>query len=412
MMSLAEGALPRSLLRILLALALTLSPARAQEASKPEEFEAVDPYTRGERSALDKAGYESLGPFPWCEGITTDEIERELGGSKVLWVETRHFRIGSTLGSYKTAGDRAEKKRLDEELARMRELFPGAKVPAAKIDPWLRLHLYARRIEAVHAEFLRAFGLKDEDFGETKPGAPPTIATGPHLGMDMKFTVLLTERRSALARFVRYALKRDASDPIRERLPGNTLFFGMSAETVRSWSQETDSAFHAQVAANVALNLMDGFRGMSATPPVWFQYGYSHVVSRRVDERFTLYAKGTIREDADSWKWEPRVAGLITNDFAPSWKDLANERRFDDLSGPDHLVAWSKVTWMLQHFGPERVRQYLMSVTDPLPRKDELDRAAFLRDRELQALEEAGGVPAAELEEAWRRWAAKATSKR
>lgn len=41
-----------------------------------------------------------------------------------------------------------------------------------------------------------------------------------------------------------------------------------------------------------------------------------------------------------------------------------------------------------------------------------LDRAAFLRDRELQALEEAAGVPAVELEETWRRWAAKATSKR
>ncbi|MCY2959316.1 MAG: hypothetical protein NTY35_04050 [Planctomycetota bacterium] len=408
----AEERRPRPLLRVFLGLALLLSPARAQEDSKPEKVETIDPYTRGERKGLDAAGYVSLGPFPWCEGITTDAITRELGGLPILWVETEHFRIGSTLQSYKLSGDRIERKRVDEELARIRDIFPDAKVPTAKLDPWLRLHMYARRIEAVHAEFLRGFGVQDQDFGEVKPGSPPTIAAGPHLGMQMKFTVLLAERRSTVARFVRYALKRDASDPIRERLPGGSLFFGISAETVRSWSQESESAFHSQVAANVALNLLSGFRGMSSTLPVWFEYGYSHVISRRVDERYTLYAKGTLREDGDSWKWEPRVAGLIANDFAPSWKDLANEKRFEDLSGPDHLVAWSKVTWMLQTFGPERMRQYLMAVTDPLPRQDELDRAAFLRDRQLRALEEVAGVPTTELEDVWRRWAAKATSKR
>lgn len=408
----AEGGLPRLALRVLLGLALTLSPARAQEDSKRDAPPAIDPYTRGERKALDAAGYVSLGPFPWCEGITTDEIVRESGGTPILWVETEHFRVGSTLAAYKLTADRIEKKRLDEEVARLRELFPDAKPPAGKLDPWLRLHLYARRIEAVHAEFLRAFGLRDADFGEVTPGSPPTIAPGPHLGLDMKFTVLITERRSTLARCVRFLLQRDPQDPMRERLAGNSLFFGISMEAVRDWGHESDSALHAQVAANVALNLLAGFRGISATVPVWFEYGYSHGASRRVDERYTLLARGTAREDADAWKWEPRVAGLISNDFAPTWKDLANERRFEDLSAPDHLVAWSKVSWMLQTFGPERMRQYLMAVTDPLPRRDELDRAAFLRDRQLAALDEVGGAPNLELEAAWRRWASKAVSKR
>ncbi len=408
----AEGGLPRLALRVLLGLALTLSPARAQEDSKRDAPPAIDPYTRGERKCLDAADYVSLGPFPWCEGITTDEIVRESGGTPILWVETEHFRVGSTLAAYKLTADRIEKKRLDEEIARLREHFPDAKPPAGKLDPWLRLHLYARRIEAVHADFLRAFGLRDADFGEVTPGSPPTIAPGPHLGMDMKFTVLITERRSTLARCVRFLLQRDPQDPMRERLAGNSLFFGISMEAVRDWGQESDSALHAQVAANVSLNLLAGFRGMSSTLPVWFEYGYSHCASRRVDERYTLLARGTAREDADAWKWEPRVAGLVSNDFAPTWKDLANERRFEDLSAPDHLVAWSKVSWMLQTLGPERMRQYLMAVTDPLPRRDELDRAAFLRDRQLAALDEVGGAPNLELEAGWRRWASKAVSKR
>jgi len=407
----AERVLPRHALRVLLGLALLLSPARAQEDSKPQPFEAIDPYTRGQRAGLDAAGYVSLGPFPWCEGITTDEIARELA-VPILWVETEHFRIGSTLHSYKIPADRIEKKRLDGELTRIRQLFPEAKLPAGKLDPWLRLHLYARRLESIHADYLQAFGLRDEDFGEPSVEGETTIAPGPHLGMAMKFTVLLAERRSTLARFVRYATKREPTDPQRERLPGDTLFCGLSAEAVEGWGVESDSAFHALLAAIVAQNLTSGFRGMTANLPVWFEYGHSHVVSRKVDERHTLFARGTLRDDGDSVKWDQRVAGLVANDFAPTWRALADERRFEDLSGPDHLVAWSKVAWMLDRFGPDGMRTYLLAVTDRLPRKDELDRHAFQRDRELAVLAEIGLTSIETLEEEWRRSASKANSKR
>ena len=207
-------------------------------------------------------------------------------------------------------------------------------------------------------------------------------------------------------------MKRESTDPHRERLPGNSLFCGLSAEAVEGWGHESDSAFHALVAANVAMNLTSGFRGMSATLPVWFEYGHAHVVSRRVDERYTLYARGTIRDGADSWKWEQRVAGLVSNNFAPTWRVLADERRFEDLSGPDHLTAWSKVAWMLEKFGPDGMRTYLLAVTDPLPRKDELDRHTFQRDREIAVLAEIGLAPIEALEEEWLHSASKATSKR
>ncbi len=410
MMRIARGGLPRHVLRVLLGLALLLSPARAQEDSKSQPFEATDPYTRGQRAGLDAAGYMSLGPFPWCEGFTTDEIAREIA-VPVLWVETEHFRIGSTLQSYKIASDRIEKKRLAEELAALERIFPTAKFPTAKLDPWLRLHLYARRIEKMHTEFSTAFSVSDADFDESGANGPP-IAPGAHLGMPLKFTVLLAERRSTLARLVRYVAKRDSTDPMRERLVGGSLFFGISAEAVDSWGHESDSALHSQVAANVAMNLLVGFRGMSSPVPIWFEYGWSHVASRRVDERYTLYARGTLRDGADAWKWEGRVAGLVSNDFAPSWKDLANETKFEGLSGPDHLVAWSKAKWMLEVLGPRGMRTYLLAITDPLPRKDELDSVAHRRDRELSALAEIGGASIESLDLAWRAWAAKEPTKR
>ena len=410
MVRVAEDGRPPLVLRVLLGLALVLSPARAQGDSKPETFAGVDPYTRGERAGLDAAGYTSLGPFLWCEGITTDEIEREIA-VPILWVETEHFRIGSTLATYKIPSDKQEKKRLAEELRALEAVFPDARFPAGKVDPWLRLHLYARRIESVHRQFLEGFGLSDADFGDPGPNGS-TIAPGPHLGLPLKFTVLLAERRSTVARLVRFAAKRDSTDPFRERLPGNTLFFGISAESVAAWGHANDSALHCQVAANVAMNLLVAFRGMTSPLPVWLEYGWAHVASRRVDERYTLYAKGTQREGADSWNWDARVAGLVSNGFAPTWQQLAAETRFDDLSGPDHLVAWSKAKWLLETLGPRGMRTYLLAITDPLPRVDELDPVAFRREREIQTWTELSGTSIQAFEEAWIRSASKATSKR
>ncbi len=382
----------------------------AQEDSRPESFERQDPYSRGEREAFDRARYISLGPFPWCEGWTTDAIERELGQG-VLWVETEHFRIGSTLATYKPRADRIEKKRIEEEVARLKELFPGTKPSPARLDPWLRLHLYARRIEAVHAAFRRDFGVEDADFGEGRADGPPRIAPGPHLGMPAKFTVLLCERRSTLARFVRLALDRQGTDPIRERLPGETLFFGISMEAVRSWGHELDAALHAQVAANVALNLIDGFRNQGTQAPIWFKYGWSHVVSRNVDERFTLYARGAARDEPGAERWDPRVQALIGNGFAPTWKEMAEWDDFADLTGPAHMVAWSKLSWMLT-LGPEAMRGCLMALTEAVPEAPAAERAEHLRARQLQALEALAGSPVPEAEETWRTWASKPPNRR
>src|SRR5438876_763901 len=91
--------------------------AQSQKSEdKDEAFEKVDPYTKGESPALDKAGYFSFGPFPFAENIKTADIEEALGGQRILWVETAHFKLGSTLRTYKLKGDPREDKKLDEEL--------------------------------------------------------------------------------------------------------------------------------------------------------------------------------------------------------------------------------------------------------------------------------------------------------
>ena len=72
----------------------------------------------------------------------------------------------------------------------------------APFDPWLRAHLWARRLEKWYADFVTTFGITPADFEELarKAKAGESMGEGPYLGMKDKFVVLLTEKRSNFGR--------------------------------------------------------------------------------------------------------------------------------------------------------------------------------------------------------------------
>ena len=92
--------IPR-LARLCLALAACAAPAANAQQEKPEEkFEKTDPYTRGAKAELARAGIESFGPFHWADDIETQDIVEILGSPQILWIETAHFKLGSTLPTF------------------------------------------------------------------------------------------------------------------------------------------------------------------------------------------------------------------------------------------------------------------------------------------------------------------------
>ncbi len=141
-------------------LGLGIPTAVAQDTSI-EAFEDLDPYTKGKREALDRLGYVSLGPFPWADGHTSEDLRETLGGVSVIFIETEHFRIASSLRACVRSNDSAEKKLLKAEFARFKKRL-GKFKPGKELDPWLRAHLYAQRLEEIYTDFLERFGFVDE----------------------------------------------------------------------------------------------------------------------------------------------------------------------------------------------------------------------------------------------------------
>ena len=386
-----------------------------EEEGRDEVFDRVDPYTRGESRALDRAGYISLGPFPLAEGIKTSDVEETLGAGRVLWVETAHFKLGSTLRSYKLRGDAREEKTLKAELDRLVKRMDKTVLPQGKLDPWLRLHLYAQRLEDQYADFCARFGVKDADFAEPKPGigASPSVPAaagepgymgeGPFLGQELKFTVLITEKSSSLARFVSRWIKRD-SDTIRDCLPGGSMFFGTAAQTWKDYGYDLDATLHCVVADGLSHNLVDGFRKSWCALPVWFSEGLAYWYAREADPRFPVYAKGALRKvDDDSWIWEPRVHGLVQNQSVLAWKDMMAWHRREDIHPQEHMIAWSRVSWILS-MKSTSLHEFLMGVTDSALVVPEEDRAKVCLEKESKAIASAFKMSPQELDQGWRRY--------
>jgi hypothetical protein len=379
--------------------------------SKDEVFEKVDPYTGGEPAAVDRAGYFSFGPFPWCEGVRTSDIEETLG-RRLLWVETAHFKIGSSLATYKYKGDKREEKRLAAELEQLKTKFERFTPPKGKLDPWLRLHLYAQRVEAQYASFVERFKIEDKDFlVPGKQDAAPAMGNGPFLGQAMKFTVLITEKQASIGRFTQRFLGHPSSTSVREFLPGGSMLTGISADSLREFGFDLDAALYCTLASELSFNIMDGYRNSFAAP-FWFKQGYAHMTSRSIDERWALYAVGTMRsKDDDSWRWEPRVFGLVTNGFMPSWKEMTSWRKWEDVNAQGHMVVWSRVSWLLSQKNAD-LHALLTTFTDPLPKTTDEDRARVVVERQPDALKQAFGKEVRELEEAWRVWVLKTYPKK
>lgn len=398
--------------RLILAVAvvalLLVAPSSSQGSndSKDEAFEAVDPYTCGDRAGIDRAGYVGLGPFPWWDGVRTTDVE-EVIGRRVLWVETAHFKIGSTLETYKTGkADLREAKRLKEELKRLEPKLTKFKPAAGKVDAWLRLHLYAQRIEEQYAGFSRTFSLTAADFSGENDVVPDDAprGRGPYLGQARKSVVLLVEKQSHFGRIAARWFEPVPHQSTRQRLPGGGMLLLTCAELFAKSGYEQDGALHCLIASDLTFNFVDGFRDRGYWAPLWFKTGLAHIAARSVDEKLAIYAFPAARQhDTDAWKWEPRVLGLVTNDYVPKWSQMMEYTSWDQLTGPAHMCSWSRASWMLGQ-GDEQRKAWLIGIARPYHDLKADERARATQENERQIMLEIYAKTPEQMDAAWRSW--------
>jgi hypothetical protein len=382
----------------------TCPQVQGQDA-KEDVFEKVDPYTHGDEKALERAGYLSFGPFAWAEGVRTTDVVEAMGGGDVLWVETAHFRIGSTLGSYRMHNDTREQKALEGELARLKSRLAYYQAPRSRLDPWMRLHLYALRLEDVYEDFVAHFGFAGDDDARKKGAAKKPAPGGPE--PPQKIRVLLAGKSSGLGRYLKHYADREPRGHDRFVLPGGAQFLGINEEGLRGVGYELDIGIHCVTAGAVAHSLVESFTGSQGTCPLWLEYGLDHVVTRGIDERYPSAPLGTVRiEEEDSYRWETRVRGLVVNGVAPTWSATAAWKSWDEIKSSGHLVAWSRVAWLLKR-KPAELRVFLLDVAGPAGSGGNGENPRTPFERQSEAAKKAFGKSLEELEAQWKKQASR-----
>ena len=200
--------------RSVLACVLALTCALAAHAQKPKRTPKwkIDPVHQQRPAVMAKLGYVSYGPFEFGQRgrkpATTDQIDAHISHAQILWVETAHFRIGSSLETWAVPFDpKTRKKKFRTELTELKKVLPKVKPKSRTLKPWLRLHLIAARMEALYSEVLEWTGTTDAEFPTGDKlviaGRGRYLGHGPYLGMKNKYLVFVTGRSGAYADYVR-----------------------------------------------------------------------------------------------------------------------------------------------------------------------------------------------------------------
>jgi len=400
-----EGTL--HLMRTLLSLVLLATSAASQGA---KSFARVDPFTKSDPEIIAKAGYASFGPFRLGDDHTTDQVEKALEGVPLIWVETAHFKLGSGLPEYTLPSDDQEKRRIQAELERLGKKLPDVKAKPKKLDPWLRLHLMAQRLEDTYTEFLAQFGLKETDFpsgpleAKAESAAGPYMGTGRFLGMPAKYTVLVFDKKQHLERYTAIYFGQKAEAPLHKHLTGvGALFYGTAAEFLTG-EYDNDTALTCALVWGVTQDLAAGFRGAETTLPFVWSEGLGHWFARRTDPRFHFFSGADPAKNriTDEWNWALGVRARVERKVFPSTEAMLAWNETDALEWADHLVLWSRVDFLMSR-EDGAAGKLLRRLKEPAAEGAEESGLA----RSQAALLAAVNLAPAQFDEAWSEWVLK-----
>jgi len=389
----------------------------------------------GDQELLDKLGL-SYGPFPFMHSNSEEVAFDMLIDREVVWLQTPHFRIGSTLKKWKIPV--SEKKAYRAELALMQEQYPDLDPKTSTLDPWLRLHLYAWRMEKMYAEFLAHTGFTQADFemlpgeevftqafaadftetinsfeldrgGQKRaPGFPQWVGMGQYLGEPHRFEILMVEDDSTWLDFKtrytgikndkpqRWNIKLDTVDEGITQARSRCMFFGISAKASKIRHEQH---MHNALRHNMAINFMDAYMLYLFDLPAWLREGYAHYMRRSNNPGWNFFDSGEgaapIESKEDNWKKATR--SLIKKDEAIDFTRLTRLNDYVDIKLDDHFVVWSKIDFLIQT-DVEKFGKFLLALKTQ-------GTGAALADVQRDAFRDIYGWTMRQAEENWKAWA-------
>jgi len=388
----------------LLCLASLSVPALAQRNKDLARNDPqLDPYTQANPELWEKAGIVSMGGFAFGDS-DTQTIDSQLPTSDIRWIETQHFKIGFALGNYKVP--QKEKAKLLAELTALSEILPEVKPKEKNLDPWLRLHLYARRCEALYTRFLELVQVDDSVFPDgTKPW--DTTGTywgeGPYLGEKGKYEVLILPTEAAHVTYLRDNFGLTLKKSQRWNIVSRQAISVTIHE--KQGSLKVDTAMHAHVAFNLGHNFLDGFKFYAYDSPIWLREGLGHFMEREISEKYNTFdgGEGSVPEMTKKSDWGAEAIKLARSGKAPRMAAMVRFKNYGELELDHHFTTWSMVDFLVRAHPDEfaQLIKGLKGITNAEGYSDGSD----LPGRQRDLFKDLFGWSFAQFDEAWSVWA-------
>jgi len=404
----------RSLLSALLVplCAVALSVPAPGQKRKDDEVQKLsekgDPYTKEDPEAMAALGVLSYGPFAWADHFGTVDIDKVLGPGRVLWLETAHFRIGLNMNTARLPEDGKQKKAVYAECKALNKKWRRFPSKPKKLGPWTQLHLYAARCEQAYATFSELVGADPKSFDPTSK----VNGKGPYLGAPDKHLLLLFQKKSDMARYMKRFCDTEADDSFRyvHKVTHQPLLC-ISAEGMEGFDA---AGLHSHFVFALWQNLMNIYRGFYYPLPMWFTTGLAHYFSRQVESEF-ISARIRDSEAVDQQsqnKWYEKVYKRSRHEGATiGFEELAAMHEWEQFGFHAHTQSWSRLEFLM-----ERDRAKVGLMLDRMKRVPssggwEAD-GARLRKLMPKLLYEAFGMDGPTFDAEWRAWVLKNYPKR
>jgi hypothetical protein len=393
-------ALPVLALGLLAALA---GPAPAQKGKGPRNDPANCPWCHGDPALMAAAGIVSHGGFEFG-ARDTPWVDAFFGGRDVYWIESAHFEIGLCVGVHKIEPDEAKKVRA--ELAELAQVLPDVDPKTRVLEPFMRAHLYALRVEKSWKRFLELMQVEEGDFPDGRSVwllGTPYRGEGPYVGQKGKFELLVLPTASDQVRF----LVEQFGLTMRRTQRWNVIDRSSLIVVTNLAENEltSDERIHGHVVFNLAINLLDGYEHYSYDTPRWLLEGLGHFMEREINPRFNTFdaSEGSVGVRVNKENWDAEVKQLIASGKAPRVAELTALRTYAEFELRHHYACWSMTKFMVttDPAGYACLNAALHGRKSPDGMPDSEDLSGVQRE----AFGDCLGMSYAQFDEAWRTWA-------
>ena len=365
---------------------------------------AADPYVDGSSHRMEQLGYRSFGPFPLGTNHGSDDVQRLVPGERLHWIETAHFRIGVALPEIAVGGSKAWQQRLRGELETLAGSMP-VDSRQKRLDPWLRAHLVALRLERLLRDVLDVLGQPGAAFPAAPGNDPAHAATffgvGPHLGMAQPFTVLLFGSKASLQTYTAAHHGRGTDAPTRWLdAKFGSLRFAAAAEGPQGMAAD-DEVLAATLAYHVAHNLYDGYRAFGHSLPAWLVEGLALDHARRISEAVAVVPVAGDDERQQYRQWPRRLLELHKAGSLEPLATLVDRLQVDALTIDQRLQSWAVVHWLREQRAGA-FANFVHRMKDPFHGRLRFPTGDELRARQQALLVECLGGGVERLDQQWR----------